>query len=152
MVTDDPEGCSVSREAFETAEVRRHCVTIFAWRARSLLPALLDRVSRILRLMAALSRHQWLLQRYIVSHIRKYPFTLDFCFMGPVAEGLERFCGRAVDWLYTLNTTTSPRSVALQVNLFRGRMNLVMTYISNSMPRTLASTFLDTIIKDLIRE
>ncbi|MCG8404297.1 MAG: hypothetical protein MI923_03770 [Phycisphaerales bacterium] len=103
-----------------------------------------------LQMMTALSRHRWLLRKYIVAHIRKHPFTLDFCFMGPVAEGLEQFCGRTVDWLYTLNTTTSPRGVALQVNLFRDRMNLVMTYISKSMPKALASTFLDTITEDLL--
>ena len=103
-----------------------------------------------LQMMSALSRHRWLRRRYIVDHIRKHPFTLDFCFMGPVAKGLEHFGGRTVDWLYTLNTTTSPRSVALQVNLFRGRMNLVMTYISKGMPKTLAATFLDTITEDLL--
>ncbi len=105
-----------------------------------------------LQMMSVLSRHQWLLRKYIVAHIREYPFTLDFCFMGPVAEGLERFCGRTVDWLYTLNTTTSPRGVALQVNLFRDQMNLVMTYVSESMPRSLASLVLDTIIEDLIEK
>ena len=105
-----------------------------------------------LQMMTALSRHRWLLRKYIVAHIRKYPCTLDYCFMGPVAEHLERFCGRAVDWLYTLNTTTSPQGVALQVNLFRGRMNLVMTYVSETMPKALASTFLDTIIEDLIEK
>jgi hypothetical protein len=104
-----------------------------------------------LQMMAALSRHRWLLRRFILAHVRKHPFTLDFCFMGPVAEGLERFCGRDVDWLHTLNTTTSPRGVALQVNLFRGRMNLVMTYVSKCMPRDLAHAFLDTIVEDLTR-
>lgn len=103
-----------------------------------------------LQMMTALSRHQWLLRKYIVAHIRKHPFTLDFCFMGPVSEDLERFCGQPVDWLYTLNTTTSPRGVALQVNLFRGRMNLVMTYISKSIPKTLANSFLDAITEDLL--
>lgn len=105
-----------------------------------------------LQMMSTLSRHRWLLRKYIVGHIREHPSTLDFCFMGQAAEGLEHFCGQTVDRLYTLNTTTSPRGVALQVNLFRGQMNLVMTYIPQGVPKTLASSFLDKIIEDLIDE
>ena len=103
-----------------------------------------------LQMMALMSRHLWLLRRHVLERAKRHPFTLGFGYQGPVVKGLESFCGRPVDWIYTLNSALSPPGITLQVNQFRGRLNLALTYISSGVPETLANEFLDTIMSDLL--
>ncbi|MFQ5428703.1 MAG: hypothetical protein ACE5E1_00210 [Phycisphaerae bacterium] len=103
-----------------------------------------------LQMMAFMSRHVRLLRKHVMERAKKHPFTLGFGFQGPVVEGLETFCGRAVDWLYTLNSAMAPPGITLQINRFRDRLNLGLTYIEESVPESLAEAFLDAVIEDLL--
>ncbi|MFQ5410920.1 MAG: condensation domain-containing protein [Phycisphaerae bacterium] len=103
-----------------------------------------------LQMMAIMARHEKLLARHLLERMRKDPIALGFGFLGPVIPGLETFLDQEVEWLYTLNSALSPPGVVLQVNQFRGRMNLILTYISEAVPEPLAESFLDTIMEDLL--
>jgi len=74
----------------------------------------------------------------------------DSASSGRSIPGIETFLDQEVEWLYTLNSALSPPGVVLQVNQFRGCMNLILTYISEAVPETLAESFLDTIMEDLL--
>jgi hypothetical protein len=102
-----------------------------------------------LQLMSIMSRFDWMLAKHIEGRMQKSPLTLGFGFLGPAATGLERFCGRSVERFHTLNAALGPPGVTLQVNQFRGRLNLGLTYVSNAVPEELAERLLDTIASDL---
>lgn len=103
-----------------------------------------------LQMMTVMSRYERLLAKHIKERMKKHPFTLAFGYQGPAVSGLEIFCGQEVDRLYTLNTGMSPPGITLQVNQFRGRLNLSVSYVSSGVPEALTNAFLDTMIEDLL--
>ncbi|HWL94168.1 MAG TPA: hypothetical protein VNT79_11610 [Phycisphaerae bacterium] len=102
------------------------------------------------QMMSLIAPHEKLLTRHLVERIKSDPTSLAFGFLGPVLPGLETFCGQRVEWLYSLNTSNSPPGMVLQVNQFRGRMNLMLTYIDGKVPEALANQFAEFIMDDLV--
>ncbi|MBX3394515.1 MAG: hypothetical protein KF841_04020 [Phycisphaerae bacterium] len=101
------------------------------------------------QMMSLMAPMEKLLARHLVDRMRKDPISLGFGFLGPVLAGLESFCGRRVDRLYSLNASISPPGMVLQVGQFRGRMSLAMTYIEEKVPDELANRFAEFIMDDL---
>lgn len=102
-----------------------------------------------MQMMSLMAPREKLLARHLLDRMRSDPISLGFGFLGPVLPGLETFCGRHVDWLYSMNASISPPGMVMQVNQFRGRMNLVMTYIGDKVPDELANQFAEFIMDDL---
>ena len=103
-----------------------------------------------LQMMTTMSRYDRLLAKHLLERMKNHPFTLAFGYQGPAVSGLESFCGQNVDWLYTLNTGMSPPGITLQVNQFRGRLNLCVSYVSSGISESLTNAFLDAMIEDLL--
>lgn len=101
------------------------------------------------QMMSLMAPMEKLLARHLLDRMRKDPISLGFGFLGPVLAGLDTFCGRRVDRLYSLNASISPPGMVLQVSQFRGRMSLVMTYIGEKVPDELANRFAEFIMDDL---
>jgi hypothetical protein len=104
-----------------------------------------------LQMMSVMSRFERSCAAHIRARMQHSPVSLGFGFLGPVA-GLETFCGVPVSRLHTLNAALAPPGVTLQVNQFRGRLGLGLTYVSRSVPPGLAGEFLDTMMADLAAE
>lgn len=102
-----------------------------------------------LAMMAFMAPRAPRLRKHIIRRALRRPFTLGFGFLGPVLPALDRFGGRTVEWLYTLNAAISPPGITLEVNQHRGRLNLILTYIDGPIPDPLAADFLDFILDDL---
>lgn len=104
-----------------------------------------------LQMMHLMAPHARLLHRHILTQMKNQPFTLGFGFLGPATAGLEHFCGQEVDRLYSLNSAISPPGTTLQAIQFRGRLNLMLTFIESAVPRPTADLFLDRAMEDLIQ-
>lgn len=104
-----------------------------------------------LQMMSLLSRFTWLLKKHILDRARKQPLTLFFGFLGPSLQGLTEFCDQPIDWLYSATGAVSPPGITLQVNQFAGKLNLVLAYVSETVPEPVANEFLDTLIADMLK-
>lgn len=103
-----------------------------------------------LQMMQTMSPFTRLLGVHLLERSRKHPLTLGFGFLGPALPGLERLCGVDVDWLYSLNIAASPPGITVQVNQFRGRLNLVLTYVGKTVPDERAEAFLASVEAELL--
>lgn len=82
-----------------------------------------------LQMMTFMAPRARALKQHIMNRMKNQPFTLGFGFLGPVAAGLERFCGAGVEAFHSFNTALSPPGITLQANLYQDRLNLILTYI-----------------------
>lgn len=103
-----------------------------------------------LQMMSMMAKFPRLMAMHLKQRFRDNPISLGFGFLGPVLPSLETFLGRRVEWIYTLNSCLSPPGIVLQVNQFRGKMNLILTYIERCVPEKLANELLAFIIQDLV--
>lgn len=103
-----------------------------------------------LQMMSMMAKFPKLMAMHLKQRFRDNPISLGFGFLGPVLPSLETFLGRKVEWIYTLNSCLSPPGIVLQVNQFRGKMNLILTYIDHCVPEKLANDLLAFIIQDLV--
>jgi hypothetical protein len=77
--------------------------------------------------------------------------TFLYGYHGAVGPGLETFCGTPVDNLYSgLVTAWAPPGLSLAVNQHRGRLNLMLSYVAEVVPETLALAFMDALVEDLV--
>lgn len=101
------------------------------------------------QMMSIMSRHTRFLRRHIEAKMRTEAFTLGFGFLGPVVEELNAFGGRRVEQVYTFNSAVSPPGITVQCNLFRGCLNLMLSYIGATVSDDTANRFLTGCIRDL---
>lgn len=102
-----------------------------------------------MQMMSLMAPREKLLARHLLDRMRRDPISLGFGFLGNVLPVLENFCGRRVDWFYSLNASISPPGMVMQASQFRGRMNLVFTYIGATVSDDLANQFAEFIMEDL---
>jgi hypothetical protein len=77
--------------------------------------------------------------------------TFIYGYHGAVGAGLETFCGTPVDNVYSgLVTAWAPPGLSLAVNQYRGRLNVMVSYVAEVIPQALAEAFVDALVEDLV--
>jgi hypothetical protein len=77
--------------------------------------------------------------------------TFIYGYHGAVGPGLEAFCGTPVDNLYSgLVTAWAPPGLSLAVNQYRGRLNVMVSYVAEVVPEALATSFVEAVVEDLL--
>jgi hypothetical protein len=77
--------------------------------------------------------------------------TFIYGYHGAVGPGLETFCGTPVDNLFSgLVTAWAPPGLSVAVNQYRGRLNVMVSYVAELVPDSLATSFVDAVVGDLL--
>jgi hypothetical protein len=83
-------------------------------------------------------------------HALRYSYSLWYAFFGSVDALGERFFDTPIEEVFYTGPAWSPVGVTLLANLYRGRLQLQATYISEIVPPALVEQYLDLIISDLL--
>jgi hypothetical protein len=69
---------------------------------------------------------------------------------GPVTAGLESFCGRPVDRVYSgIASAWSPPGATVSVCQWRRCLQLMVTHVPDAIPPQILDRFLDNLVDDL---
>jgi hypothetical protein len=83
--------------------------------------------------------------------VRGLSRALTFVYGYHGAVSLDTLCGIPVEHVYSgLVTTWVPPGLSFAVNQYRGRLNLMVSYVAEVIPEVLAEAFLDALVEDLV--
>jgi hypothetical protein len=102
----------------------------------------------MLQLMPVLARRP-AETRWVLDMGLRQSFSLWYACFGSLDGVGERFCGAAVEDVFFTGPTWSPMGLTLLISQFRGRLQLVATYLPASVPEGVAEAFLDSMLADL---
>jgi hypothetical protein len=87
--------------------------------------------------------------RWTVELLLRYCVSLWYGSFGTLRGLGPKFCGAAVEEVFSAGPTWSPVGLTLLVNQFAGRLHLQATYMPESVSDNLANDFLDAVVADL---
>lgn len=87
--------------------------------------------------------------RWIVEFGLRHTVSLWYGYFGALDGMGQQFCGTPVKDVYSAGPSWAPMGLTLLANQFAGQLFLQATYVSDSVPDSLANEFLDMLQSDL---
>jgi hypothetical protein len=86
---------------------------------------------------------------WVMEHLLRWSCTVWYAYFGSLDALGPRFAGASVERVHYVGPTWSPMGIGLVANQYGGRIYLQLTYDPELVPVTLASDYLDEILRDL---
>lgn len=102
-----------------------------------------------LQLIQVMSRFDSVFRMFIKMGLQHAPFSLAFGFQGQALVGLDTVCALPVSRYYCLIAALHPPGATVQINQFRGKMNIVLTYPGDAIADDVARRYVECIVDDL---
>ncbi|HYV36983.1 MAG TPA: hypothetical protein VE988_14850 [Gemmataceae bacterium] len=99
---------------------------------------------------ALLNRWPWQ-ANWFVEILLRYAVSLWYGYFGSMDSVGERFCGAAVEQIFSVGPAWAPAGLTLLVNKFHGCLHFQATYLPASVPEPLLQQFLDGLLDELIQ-
>jgi hypothetical protein len=92
-------------------------------------------------------------QGRLVARGMSRALTFLYGYHGASEAGLDTFCGTPVRNICGgIVTAWSPPGLSFGINQYRGRLNLMVAHVAEVVPESLAASFLDALVEDLLHE
>jgi hypothetical protein len=99
---------------------------------------------------ALLNRWPWQ-ANWFVEILLRYAVSLWYGYFGSMDSVGERFCGAAVEQIFSVGPAWAPAGLTLLINKFRGCLHFQATYLPASVPEALLQQFLDGLLDELLQ-
>ena len=87
---------------------------------------------------------------WAIELLLRYCVSLWYGFFGSLDGVGERFCGAAIEQVFSAGPCWAPVGLTLLVNQYGGRLLFQATYVPDVVPEPLAGAFLDHVLDDLM--
>jgi hypothetical protein len=87
--------------------------------------------------------------RWAIELLLRYCASLWYGYFGSLDGVGDRFCGAAIEQVFSAGPCWAPMGLTLLVNQYGGRLLFQATYIPDVVPEPLVNTFLDHLLDDL---
>jgi hypothetical protein len=85
---------------------------------------------------------------WVIENFLRYGFSFWFAYFG-ASDDWDSFCGTPIEEVFSIGPCWPPMGLTLLANRFRGRLNLLATFVPGAVSEATAGRFLDAVVGDL---